>query len=400
MIKLNLDYSKLNPEEINNIKPKTFSTGLAKDFPETNVWLELPNASKEYLQDIKDTAERIQSSVDYFVVIGVGGSSLGAKSAVRLLKKNNKVLFSGNSFDPTAIEYTMALCKGKKFAINLISRSGRTLEPLMSFEIFYKELLTRVSERQAKELVFVTTEKDSPLSSFAKEKGFRLFELPLHLCGRFSVLSTSGLLPMAVAGIDISKVLRGAQKTTDNEAMQYACARYLFETKYKKSVEFICSFETRFSKFFEWQKQLFCESLGKENKGLIVTKAIFSTDLHAIGQHLQEGTPCFFETLFTVKDSSSALRLLDIESPELLAIENTALDRINKVTEQGVISAHKKNPLLIFELDTINEETFGRLVFILEKACVINSILLGLNPFNQPGVEKYKTELQKLLKKK
>ena len=179
MIKLNLDYSKLNPEEINNIKPKTFSTGLAKNFPETNVWLELPNASKEYLQDIKDTAERIQSSVDYFVVIGVGGSSLGAKSAVRLLKKNNKVLFSGNSFDPTAIEYTMALCKGKKFAINLISRSGRTLEPLMSFEIFYKELLTRVSERQAKELVFVTTEKDSPLSSFAKEKaeGSRYYPL-------------------------------------------------------------------------------------------------------------------------------------------------------------------------------------------------------------------------------
>ncbi len=385
-------------------------------------WIDLPlNYDKEEFDRIKKSATKIISDSDVLVVIGIGGSYLGARAAIEFVRSKNynltakglpKIFFLGNSISPTEIAELYAICETCDFSVNVISKSGTTTEPAIAFRVFKKLLEKKYGETEAAKRIYVTTDKEKgTLKALADRMGYEEFVVPDDVGGRFSVLTAVGLLPIACAGIDIDKLMSGAAKAVakynvpdidENDCYKYAAIRNILYRK-GKSVEMIVSYEPDFTLMNEWFKQLFGESEGKDNKGIFPASAIYSTDLHSLGQYVQDGERLIFETVVTFNEAKA--KLIIEEDPEnvdgLNFLAGKDMSYINKKAFEGTVLAHTDGgvPNIIIENDRMDEENLGELIYFFEKACAVSGYILGVNPFNQPGVESYKKNMFALLGK-
>ena len=427
-LKLNTKYLKdfVNADELTGIKAQVEAaaqslhskTGLGNDFLG---WVELPTAyDKDEFARIKAAAERIKANSDILIVIGIGGSYLGARAAIELLKSplyNNMkkdtpdIYYVGNSINPAYLNEIIALCEGKDFSVNVISKSGTTTEPALAFRIFKKMVEDKYGKEEAKNRIFATTDKArGTLKNLSDTEGYETFVIPDDVGGRFSVLTAVGLLPIAVAGCDIDALMKGAAKaqaelTADfdnNDCYKYAALRNILYRK-GKSVEMLVSYDPSFVMMSEWYKQLFGESEGKDNKGIFPSAAVFSTDLHSMGQYIQDGARILFETVVDIKKPKTDLFLEeDAENLDgLNFLTNQNMSVVNRKAFEGTVLAHTEGgvPNIILELDDTTEENVGYMIYFFEKACAISGYVLGVNPFNQPGVESYKSNMFALLGK-
>lgn len=393
--------------------------GLGNDFLG---WVDLPvNYDKEEFARIKAAAKKIQSDTDVLIVIGIGGSYLGARAAIEFLKGpyyNNvrenvpEIYFSGNSISGSALADLIKICEGKRVSVNIISKSGTTTEPAVAFRVFRKMLEERYGEQEAAKRIYCTTDKSrGTLKALADEKGYECFVVPDDVGGRFSVLTAVGLLPIAAAGCDIEALMSGAAAAVDeynvpdidkNPCYQYAALRNAFYRK-GKSVEMLVSYEPRFTMMAEWFKQLFGESEGKDNKGLFPASVTFSTDLHSMGQFVQDGSRIMFETVVTIADNGSdvVIEKEDNDGDGLNFLAGKTMSYVNQKAFEGTVLAHTDGgvPNLVIAVDKADEENLGRLIYFFEKACAISGYMLGVNPFDQPGVESYKKNMFALLGK-
>ncbi|MFH1868088.1 MAG: glucose-6-phosphate isomerase [Candidatus Omnitrophota bacterium] len=390
-------------------------TGLGSDF---HGWLHLPSTTtRKSLASINAAAKTIRDISDVFIVVGIGGSYLGSRAAIEFLspvKEKSKIdiCFAGNSIDPDYLNKLLTDVKDKRIVINVISKSGTTTEPAVAFRII-KSLLRKkyTSSELKKRIIFTTTKGKGLLSEEAKKDGYRCFYIPENVGGRFSVLTAVGLLPMAAAGVDIDELMKGAAnvesesssyKIERNLAYYYAALRNLLYRNGKK-IEIMCSFHTRLFYFLEWWKQLFAESEGKEGKGLFPAISIFSTDLHAIGQLIQEGERNIFETFLKIDKKASDVKLphdkYNIDNLNYLS--GKGLDFINKMAYRGTALAHAEGnvPNMTLSVDECSAFCLGELIYFFQRAVGISGYLLGINPFDQPGVEAYKKNMFKLLGK-
>ncbi len=387
-------------------------------------WIDLPvDYDKEEFDRIIKTSEKIRKSCDIFIAIGIGGSYLGARAAIEfvkgtlanLTKKDGPaVYFAGNTIDPDALNELLTLCEGRDVCINVISKSGSTTEPAAAFRVFRELLEKKYGEKGAAERIFITTDKkDVPgkLKHFAIEKGYETFVVPDDIGGRFSVLSAVGLLPIAVAGCDIKAMMAGAAKAREalaecnidtNDAYKYAAIRNILMRK-GFEIELFVSYKPSFQYTNEWLKQLFGESEGKDKKGLFPASVIYSTDLHSMGQYLQDGKRIIFETVVDVVNSNNSVKVpYDAENIDNLNfLADKDFHYVNKQALLGTLDAHVEGgvPNVVLELDRMDEENFGYLVYFFEKACALSGYINGVNPFDQPGVEVYKKNMFKLLGK-
>jgi glucose-6-phosphate isomerase len=427
-LKLNTKYLKdyVNSDELAGIKSQVEAaadalhnkTGLGNDFLG---WVELPtNYDKDEFARIKAAAEKIKKNSDILIVIGIGGSYLGARAAIELLKSplyNNikkdtpDIYYVGNSINPAYLNEIIALCEGKDFSVNVISKSGTTTEPALAFRIFKKMVEDKYGKDGAKERIFATTDKArGTLKSLSDTEGYETFVIPDDVGGRFSVLTAVGLLPIAVAGCDIDALMKGAAKAQadfcadfdNNDCYKYAALRNILYRK-GKSVEMLVSYDPSFVMMSEWYKQLFGESEGKDNKGIFPSSAVFSTDLHSMGQYIQDGARVLFETVVDIKKPKTDLFLEpDAENLDgLNFLTNQNMSVVNRKAFEGTVLAHTEGgvPNIILELDDTTEENVGYMIYFFEKACAISGYVLGVNPFNQPGVESYKSNMFALLGK-
>ena len=385
-------------------------------------WATLPvDYDREELARIKVAAEKIKKNSDVLVVIGIGGSYLGARAAIEFIKSplynslkkdTPDVYFAGNNISPTALTELLAICEGRDISVNVISKSGTTTEPAIAFRVFKKLLIDKYGEEGARERIFVTTDKArGTLKKFSDEAGYETFVVPDNIGGRYSVLTAVGLLPIATAGIDVDALLRGAliaknDFATDdldkNAALKYAVLRTILLRK-GKNTEILVGYEPYMLMFNEWWKQLYGESDGKDGKGIFPNSVIFSTDLHSLGQYIQEGQRNLFETVISVKDPGASFEITyDPENVDgLNFISGAQLDYVNKTAMLATLIAHNDGgvPNILLELKDRSEETLGYLVYFFEFACAISGYLLGVNPFDQPGVEAYKKNMFALLGK-
>ena len=385
-------------------------------------WVDLPvNYDKEEFARIKVAAEKIKKSSDALVVIGIGGSYLGARAAVEFvksplynsLKKDTPdIYFSGNNISTTALTELISILDGKDFCVNVISKSGTTTEPAVAFRVFKAMLIEKYGEAGAKDRIFVTTDKEKgTLKHFSDEAGYETFVVPDDVGGRYSVLTAVGLLPIAVAGIDIDAMMQGAadaratntdKNNTDNDAIKYAVIRNALLNS-GKSTEILVGYEPYMLMMNEWWKQLYGESEGKDNKGIFPASVVFSTDLHTLGQYVQEGQRNLFETVINVKDPGA--KFVIPEDPAnvdgLNFISGRELDYVNKTAMMATLIAHNDGgvPNLLIELSDRSAYSCGYLFYFFEIACAISGYMLGVNPFNQPGVEAYKKNMFALLGK-
>ncbi len=387
-------------------------------------WMTLPvDYDKEEFDRIKKAAKKIQKSCDVFIAIGIGGSYLGARAAIEFVKGTSynakkkdtpDVYFAGNTIDPDALKDLLELCEGRDVCINVISKSGSTTEPAIAFRVFRELLEKKYGEEGARERIFVTTDKkDVPgkLKHFAIEKGYETFVVPDDIGGRYSVLSAVGLLPIAVAGCDIDAMMAGARRAIEdfadtdidkNDCYKYAAIRNLLLRK-GYEIEMFVSYKPSFMYMNEWLKQLFGESEGKDKKGLFPASVIYSTDLHSMGQYLQDGRRIIFETVIDVLNSNSEVKVpydaSNIDNLNFLADKD--FHYVNKQALLGTLDAHVSGgvPNVVLELDRLDEENFGYTVYFFELACALSGYIGGVNPFNQPGVEVYKKNMFKLLGK-
>lgn len=384
-------------------------------------WLDLPvNYDREEFDRILKAAQKIRSHSQVLVVIGIGGSYLGARAAIELLHSqlyNNlgdgpQIYFAGNSISPTYLNQVIRLCEGKDFSINVISKSGTTTEPALAFRIFRDLAIKKYGREGAKERIFCTTDKaKGTLKQLADEEGYETFVIPDDVGGRYSVLTAVGLLPIAVSGSDIAKLMEGAARAREdlsvcdldkNDCYRYAALRNILYRK-GKAIEILVSYEPAFSMMAEWYKQLFGESEGKDNKGIYPSSAIFSTDLHSMGQFIQEGSRILFETVVDIAAPQQDLYIQpdpnNFDGLNFLSDQNMSV--VNRKAMQGTILAHTEGgvPNMVLQLPTINEEELGYLIYFFEKACALSGYLLAVNPFNQPGVESYKKNMFALLGK-
>ena len=383
-------------------------------------WMLLPeNYDKEELQRILKAKEKIRKESDVLIVIGIGGSYLGAKAVIDALikekaKKDTEVIFVGNNMSTRYINDIISYIYDKDFSINVISKSGTTTEPAIAFRIFKQLLIEKYGVEEARKRIYVTTDKlKGALREISREEAYETFSIPDNIGGRYSVLTAVGLLPIAVAGIDITKLLEGArnamneylnEELLENNCYIYATLRYILHSKYSKNIEIFGIYEENFRSFLEWIKQLFNESEGKEGKGIFSTSAVFTTDLHSIGQYIQEGRRDLFETIINIEDMNEEdiiMKLDETDEDNLNYLENMTLDYINKKTMEGALEAHLEGdvPSILITLEKLDEENIGCLIYFFEKACAIYCKLLGVNAFNQPGVEAYKRNMAKLLNK-
>ena len=393
--------------------------GLGSDFLG---WVDLPvNYDKEEFARIKKAAKKIQSDTDVFLVIGIGGSYLGARAAIEFLKGQNynrlrkgvpEIYFTGNSISGSALADIMEICEGKRVSVNIISKSGTTTEPAVAFRVFRKMLEERYGEEEAAKRIYCTTDKArGTLKALADSKGYECFVVPDDVGGRFSVLTAVGLLPIAVAGADIDKLMLGAaaaredyavDDTEKNPCYKYAAIRNAFYRK-GKAVELLVSYEPRFTMMAEWFKQLFGESEGKDNKGLFPASVVFSTDLHSMGQFVQDGARIMFETVVNIADNGKDVVIESEESngDGLNFLAGKPMSFVNEKAFEGTVLAHTDGgvPNLVITVDKADEENLGRLIYFFEKACAISGYMLGVNPFDQPGVESYKKNMFALLGK-
>ena len=426
-VKLNAEYLKLfvADHELEAIAPlvsaahKTLENrnGPGSDFLG---WVDLPvDYDKEEFARIKAAAERIKKSCDVLIVIGIGGSYLGARAVIEALRStlyNNltkdtpDIYYVGNSINPTYLNDVLSICEGKDICVNVISKSGTTTEPALAFRIFKKLVEDKYGKEEAKKRIFATTDKaKGTLKELSDTEGYETFVVPDDVGGRFSVLTAVGLLPIAVAGIDIDKLMAGAaagrekySKDDGNDCYKYAALRNILYNK-GKSVEMLISYDPNFVMMNEWFKQLFGESEGKDQKGIFPSSATFSTDLHSLGQFIQDGSRIMFETVMEIKKPKTDLFLQpDAENLDgLNFLTNQNMSVVNQKAYQGTVLAHTEGgvPNMILELDDVSEETLGELIYFFEKACAISGYMLGVNPFNQPGVESYKKNMFALLGK-
>ena len=427
-LKLNTKYLQdfVNADEMDGIKAQVEAaadmlhnkSGLGNDFLG---WVNLPtDYDKEEFARIKAAAEKIKSNSDILIVIGIGGSYLGARAAIELLKSpfyNNMkkdtpdIYYVGNSINPTYLNEVIALCEGKDFSVNVISKSGTTTEPALAFRIFKKLLEDKYGKEEAKNRIFATTDKArGTLKELSNTEGYETFVIPDDVGGRFSVLTAVGLLPIAVAGCDIDALMKGAAKAQqelcadfdNNDCYKYAALRNIFYRK-GKSVEMLVSYNPSFVMMSEWYKQLFGESEGKDNKGIFPASVTFSTDLHSMGQYIQDGARIMFETVVDIKTPKQDLFLeADEENLDgLNFLTNQNMSVVNRKAFEGTVLAHTEGgvPNMILELDDTTEESVGYMIYFFEKACAVSGYVLGVNPFNQPGVESYKSKMFALLGK-
>ncbi len=404
---------KLAHETINN------KSGLGNDFLG---WVSLPeDYDKQEFDRIKKAADKIRNDTDVLIVIGIGGSYLGARAAIEFLKgpyfnslrkDAPEIYFTGNSISGSDLSDVLALCEGKRVSVNIISKSGTTTEPAIAFRVFRKLLEERYGEEEAAKRIYCTTDKArGTLKALADEKGYECFVVPDDVGGRFSVLTAVGLLPIAASGADIDKLMAGAKKGMErfnnpdmaqNPCYTYAALRNAFYRK-GKSIELLVSYEPRFTMMAEWFKQLFGESEGKDNKGLFPASVTFSTDLHSMGQFVQDGSRLMFETVVTFNDSDKDV-IIEAEENNgdglnFLAGKNMSF--VNSKAFEGTVLAHTDGgvPNLIINVDKPDEENLGELIYFFEKACAVSGYMLGVNPFDQPGVESYKKNMFALLGK-
>ena len=425
-IKLDFKESKLMSEEIlehagvvEEINEELIEK--SEDESEFLGWLNLPTKydKKEFIR-IKKCAEKIRKDSDILLVIGIGGSYLGARAVIEALHssfsqmKDEKphIIFVGNNLSPDYVNDVIEVLQGKDFSINVISKSGTTTEPAIAFRSFREILEGKYGIKEARKRIYVTTDKKKgALKQLADSEGYEQFVIPDDVGGRFSVLTAVGLLPIAASGLNIDKLMEGARIAEDrysdtsleyNQCYQYAVARNLLYEK-DKSIEMLVSYNPRMHYFIEWWKQLFGESEGKDGKGLFPSGAEFTTDLHSLGQYIQEGRRILFETVIDIENSNTDITInMDEDNLDNLNyLYGKKLSYVNKMAMQGTIKAHSEGdvPNIIVHIVKLNEETIGELIYFFEKACAMSAELLEVNPFNQPGVEKYKTNMFKLLKK-
>lgn len=384
-------------------------------------WLDLPlNYDKEEYARIKAAAEKIRKNCDILLVIGIGGSYLGARAAIEFLCSpfhnalggdSPQIYFVGNSISPSYFNEILALCEGKDICLNVISKSGTTTEPALAFRVLRAMVEEKYGKEGAKERIFATTDKArGTLKELSDKEGYESFVIPDDVGGRFSVLTAVGLLPIAVAGCDLDAIMRGAedahqayrQPDTGNDCYRYAAYRNILYRK-GKSVEVLVAYEPAFAMMAEWYKQLFGESEGKDQKGLYPSSMIFSTDLHSLGQFVQDGSRVMFETVVNVEKPRKDYFLPDdpqnLDGLNFLSGQDMSI--VNQKAMQGTILAHVEGgaPNMMLNLPALDEHTFGWLVYFFEKACAISGYLLGVNPFDQPGVEDYKKNMFALLGK-
>ncbi|WP_226580139.1 glucose-6-phosphate isomerase [Halobacillus litoralis] len=397
-------------------------TGAGNDFLG---WLDLPeDYDKEEFARIKKSAEKIKSDSDVLLVIGIGGSYLGARAALEMLnhsfynelpsedRNTPQVFFVGNSISAPYINELFDVLKNKDVSVNVISKSGTTTEPAIAFRIFRKFLEDKYGQEEARKRIYATTDKEKgALKTLAEEQGYESFVVPDDVGGRYSVLTAVGLLPIAASGIDIEEMMNGAQqakqelstdKLADNPAYQYAAVRNVLYNK-GKTIEMLINYEPSLQYFSEWWKQLFGESEGKDQKGIFPASANFSTDLHSLGQYVQEGRRDLFETVLHVETPTSDITIEEDEQnlDGLNYLAGGTVDEVNEKAYLGTMLAHTDGdvPNLILHLPKRDAYTFGYLVYFFEKACAISGYLLGVNPFDQPGVEAYKKNMFALLGK-
>lgn len=434
MKKLTFDYSKassfLTSNELEGMKSCVSTihnmihnkTGLGNDFLG---WVDLPkNYDKDEFERIKKAAKKIQSDSDVLLVIGIGGSYLGARACIEMIghsfkndltkeeRKAPKIYFVGQNISSTYMSDLLDVIKDKDVSINVISKSGTTTEPAIAFRIFKDFLEKKYGKEEAKKRIYATTDSSKgALKKLSDEEGYETFIIPDDVGGRFSVLTPVGLLPIATTGIDIDKIMLGASDAScdfnnenldTNYAYQYAVVRNALHRK-GKDVELLVNYEPKLHYFSEWWKQLYGESEGKDNKGIFPASVDFSTDLHSMGQYIQEGKRILFETVLNVVDVDKHIEIEavenDLDGLNYLAGKN--VDFVNKKAFQGTLLAHTDGqvPNLIVNVPKLDEYNFGYMVYFFEKSCAMSGYLSGVNPFDQPGVEAYKKNMFALLGK-
>ena len=424
-VKLNLEnaYKFVASEQIEALKSEVVEAanvlvsqkGAGNDFLG---WLNLPlDYDKEEFDRILTAAEKIKAQADVLVVIGIGGSYLGAKSAIEMLKKyfGNKgveIIFVGHQISGTYVSELIEYLKDKEFAINVISKSGTTTEPAIAFRIFKDLIEARYGVEEAKNRIYATTDKArGALKGLATAMGYETFVVPDNVGGRYSVLTAVGLLPIAVSGVDIRKMMEGAQlahkecsdlNIDTNLAMQYALVRNALYRN-GKAIEILVNYEQCLTYFAEWWKQLYGESEGKDGKGIYVASASFSTDLHSLGQMIQDGERNIFETVLQVTTpvTEQVIPYSEENLDGLNFLAGKTMDYVNKQAFLGTLLAHVDGgvPNIVIEFPEISAFAYGYLAYFFEFACGVSAYTLGINPFNQPGVEAYKKNMFALLGK-
>lgn len=397
-------------------------TGAGSDFLG---WIDLPvNYDKKEFSRIQKSAEKIKSDSDVLLVVGIGGSYLGARAALEFLqhsfynalpkekRKTPQIIFIGNNISSSYMTDVMDLLEGKDFSINVISKSGTTTEPAIAFRIFRKLLEEKYGVEEARKRIYATTDKArGALKTLADEEGYESFVIADDVGGRYSVLTAVGLLPIAVSGSDIEAMMKGAAQAMEdfskseleeNAAYQYAAVRNALYNK-GKTIEMLINYEPSLQYFSEWWKQLFGESEGKDQKGIYPSSANFSTDLHSLGQYVQEGRRDLFETIIKVEKPRHEMVIEEADSDldGLNYLAGKTVDFVNNKAFEGTMLAHTDGgvPNLVLTIPQLDEYTFGYLVYFFEKACAMSGYLLGVNPFDQPGVEAYKVNMFALLGK-
>lgn len=427
MIKLDISRTKLTDSKILEYKDEVKKYDLelekmSKKKKEMVGWMFLPESyDKEEYSRIKSAAKKIRKNSDVLIVIGIGGSYLGAKAVIDIFKSSlnkketeTEVIFAGNNMSTKYMNDIIEYVSNKDFSINVISKSGTTTEPGIAFRILREVLLSKYGIEGAKERIFVTTDaKNGGLKKIALEENFETFVIPNNIGGRYSVLSPVGLLPIEAAGINTEKILKGAEnalnkyleeEVLENDAYKYAVIRHILNSEYNKDIELMVSYEPSFLYFIEWLKQLFNESEGKDGKGIFTCGSINTTDLHSIGQNIQEGKRNIFETVININDMKEEHIILKAEEAdydELNYLDGKTLDYINKTAMEATMNAHLEGnvPNVFLTISKLNEENIGELIYFFEKACAMYCMLNKVNPFDQPGVEKYKKNMFTMLGK-
>lgn len=429
-LKLNLENTGIDEKAIMKYKDKVEKIHedlhkRASDEKDFVGWLNLPTEyDKEEFKRIKESAKKIQEESEILVVIGIGGSYLGARAVIESLtstfynmlpeekRKYPQILFAGNNLSPNYLNELIEVLGTKDFSVNVISKSGTTTEPAIAFRIFREMLENRYGIDEARSRIYVTTDKSrGALKTLSEKEGYETFVIPDNVGGRYSVLTAVGLLPIAVAGINIDKLMEGARtaqlKYEDsdlkyNTCYQYAITRNILYKLYKNT-EILVNYEPKLHSFTEWWKQLFGESEGKNQLGIFPAGVDFTTDLHSMGQYIQDGRRNLFETVLSIEKPKSNLEIKEEEDnlDGLNYLAGKTLDYVNKKAMEGTIAAHVSGdvPNIVIELPKLSEETIGHLIYFFEKACAMSGMILGVDPFNQPGVEEYKKNMFKLLEK-
>ncbi len=427
-IKVDLKNTGLDKEELMKYSEQVEAAhnelhNIANDENEFAGWLHLPtNYNVEEFERIKKSAEKIKNDSEVFLVIGIGGSYLGARAVIESLtntfynllpnRKTPQIFYVGNNLSPNYINDLLECIGNRDVSINVISKSGTTTEPAIAFRIFREFMESKYGIDEARRRIYITTDKEKgALKKLSNEEEYETFVIPDNIGGRYSVLTAVGLLPIAVAGIDIDKLMYGAKTAEDkyneitvkyNECYQYAVARNILYKK-EKNTEILVNYEPKMQYFTEWWKQLYGESEGKDHKGIFPAGAMFTTDLHSLGQYIQDGRRNLFETVISIEEPETDIKIKkDADNIDgLNFVADKTMDFVNKKAMEGTIEAHISGevPNILIKLKKLDAENLGELIYFFELACGISGKILGVNPFNQPGVEAYKKNMFRLLGK-